>query len=295
MAPTAQHLVIFGCGYVGSAVAREARARGLRVTALTRNEAKAIFLREAGLQVVVADLATNEWHQQVDPAHLVLNAVSSGGGGAEGYRRSYVEGMKSISAWAMLGSPAETMVYTSSTSVYPQGGGVVVDETAATNEADERPRLLVAAENLVRAGDGMAWRRSFVLRLAGIYGPGRTHFVEQVRLGEVAGVPDHHLNLIHRDDIVSAIWACFNASLSQPSDTFNVVDDSSATRAEISAWLAQHLQVPAPRFTDRPASQRMIISPDRVISNAKIKGLLTWQPRHRTFREGYRSVLEGVR
>ena len=46
-----KRLVVFGCGYVGGAVAREARERGMRVTALTRNAAKAIPLREAGIEV----------------------------------------------------------------------------------------------------------------------------------------------------------------------------------------------------------------------------------------------------
>jgi len=43
-----KRLVIFGCGYVGSEVAREAISRGLRVAALTRNESKAAALRSAG-------------------------------------------------------------------------------------------------------------------------------------------------------------------------------------------------------------------------------------------------------
>src|SRR5450759_1353813 len=96
-----KHLVIFGCGYAGAEVARQAVARGLRVTALTRNEAKAIALRAGGVETIVADLAAAAWHTRIaGGAVFLLNCVSSGGGGLDGYRHSYVDGMASVLAWA---------------------------------------------------------------------------------------------------------------------------------------------------------------------------------------------------
>ena len=123
---TQKHLVVFGAGYVGVEVARQAITRGLRVTALTRNAIKATALRALGVEVIVADLAEGGWY--VHPAlaggaDFVLNCVSSGGGGIDGYRRSYVDGMRSVLAWVYR-VPVGTLVYTSSTSVYPQDGGV---------------------------------------------------------------------------------------------------------------------------------------------------------------------------
>ena len=187
-----KRLVIFGCGYVGAEVARQAVARGVRVTALTRNEAKAEALRADGVEVVVADLASDAWHGRiVGGADFVLNCVSSGGGGVEGYVRSYLEGTESILTWAHATGAAGTLIYTSSTSVYPQGGGAVVDETAATDRLAERPKVLLETEDLI-AGTGRtsprrAAGRWFILRLAGIYGPSRANLLEQVRIGEVAG------------------------------------------------------------------------------------------------------------
>src|SRR3954467_8008161 len=107
-----KRLVVFGCGYVGSEVAREAISRGVRVAALTRNESKAMALRTAGVDVVLADLAADDWHRQMKgDADFVLNCVSSGGGGLEGYRRSYVEGMKSVQRWARTSGKADTFIY----------------------------------------------------------------------------------------------------------------------------------------------------------------------------------------
>jgi nucleoside-diphosphate-sugar epimerase len=290
---------------VGSAVARDAIARGLRVSALTRNAAKAVLLREAGVETVVADLAGDDWHDQVPATpDLALNCVSSGGGGDAGYRRSYAAGMESIVAWAKRRGPVGTLVYTSSTSVYPQGGGAVVDESAANDANTERGLILLEAEARLRAAGETAlsstgaaepacWERWFILRLAGIYGPTRQHLVEQVRKGEMSGIGSHHLNLIHRDDIVTAVWACFTAPAAVRNEICNVADDGAATKAEMAAWLAARLGLPPPRFTGEPAEGRRAVTPDRVIANAKLKKVLGWQPQFPTFREGLGAVLPG--
>ncbi len=283
--------MIFGCGYVGAEVARRAIGRGWRVTALTRNAAKAEALRAAGVETVVADLAGDAWHASIaGGADFVLNCVSSGGGGLDGYRRSYVAGMASVVAWAQARGAAGTMIYTGSTSVYPQGGGARVEETAATDGAGERAGILLEAENLLRANGG-ACARWFVLRLAGIYGPGRHHLIEQVRAGEIAGRGDHRLNLIHRDDIAGAIFAACEAPAVVTSGVFNLADDGAATKAEIVAWVAARLGVAAPRFTGEPAAGRREVTPDRVIVNAKAKAVLGWRPVYPSFREGYENLL----
>ena len=148
----------------------------------------------------------------------------------------------------------------------------------------------VNAEALLRAST-VACARWFVLRLAGIYGPGRAHLLEQVRGGEVSGRRDHRLNLAHRDDIAEAILAAFGAPPAVKNEIFNIADDGAAPKAEIAAWLAARLGVPAPRFSDEPAVGRHSITPDRVIVNAKIRKMLGWRPRYPTFREGYENIL----
>ncbi len=289
--------MVFGCGYLGGAVARAARARGLRVTALTRNAPQAAALRAEGIATLEADLAHDAWHAPLaaaGPVDLVLNTVSSGGGALENYRRSYVEGMVSIARWAAtLPAAPRTFVYTSSTSVYPQEGGVAVDENAPTAGAPPRGALLLEAERVLREGVATAapGARWFILRLAGLYGPARTHLIEQIRTGEVAGIGTHRLNLIHRDDAVAAIAACFDAPPAVRHEVFNVADDAPAPKLEVAAWLAARLGVPAPRFTGEPVSARRGLTPDRVILNAKLRAVLGWRPRFPSFREGYENIL----
>ncbi len=284
------HLVVLGAGYVGAEVVRQGLVRGLRVTALTRNEVKARALAEAGAEVVVGDLAGEAWHAQLgEGADFVLNCVSSGGGGPEGYRHSYVDGMKSVLAWAGK-APVGTIIYTGSTSVYPQDGGVRVDETASVEETRAAGSPLVEAEDLLLAWTG---GRKFVLRLAGIYGPGRHYLLDQLRdgSGEVAGNGEYRLNLIHRDDIAGAVWAAFDAPAGVEDGVFNVADDGAAPKIEMTAWLAMMLGVPRPRFTGEPAAGRRRVTPDRVIANDKIKRELGWRPLYPSFREGYAAIL----
>ena len=287
-----RRVVIFGCGYVGSEFARQAVSRGLRVTALTRNEAKAAALRADGVDVHIADLAGDAWHGRIEGSFdFALNCVSSGGGGIESYRRSYRAGMASVLAWARSAGGVGTFVYTSSTSVYPQGDGAVVDESSATDNLNERPRILLEAENLLATAPPTAVRRWFGLRLAGIYGPGRSHLLDQVRSGEIAGRAGHRLNLAHRDDIVSAVWAGFGAPSGIANEVLNVADDAPTPKGEVAAWLATRLQLPPPRFTGEPLGGRRAITPDRLIANGKIKRALGWRPQFPTFREGYEKIL----
>ncbi len=285
-------LVVFGAGYVGGAVARQAAA-GLRVIALTRNPDKAAALAAAGVETVVADLADTGWHERVpaEGVDFVLNCVASGGGGLEGYRRGYVDGLRSILAWGARAAAPGHLIYTGSTSVYPQGDGARVDESAEPVAAspDDPAGLLRTAEQLALDWPG----RATVLRLAGIYGPDRHHLLDQLRTAPATlpGHGDHHLNLIHRDDIAGGCWSAWAAGDAAAGTVFNLADDGAATRAELTAWLAGRLGVPVPAFTGEAAPGRRRVTPDRVIVNTKARAVLGWRPLYPTFREGYAALL----
>ena len=292
-----KRLVIFGCGYIGTALAHAAVAAGAEVEALTRNPEKAVTLRALGLaKVVVAELSSSDWHAQIEGgADLVVNCVSAGGG-QDGYRRSYVAGMDSILAWAAKGgTPAGTVVYTSSTSVYPQGGGAVVDESAVAVGATLNGSIIRASEILLQNAPATAWRRWFILRLAGIYGPGRHHLLNQLRDGatSLGGSGTHRLNLIHRDDIVSALLACLAAPDAVRNEIFNVADTAPAMREEVVRWLAGRLGRAMPVFDGvagvRRGGEPM---PDRVIASGKIQRVLGWRPQYPDYRAGYGAILE---
>ncbi len=294
-----KRLVIFGCGYVGSAIARAAIVAGARVEALTRNPEKAETLRRQGVEkVVVAELASSDWHRELAGGpDFVVNCVSSGGG-PDGYRRSYLEGMESILAWAARSKLAVgTFLYTSSTSVYPQGGGAVVDESAEAPGATPNGKILRESEQLLQNTASAVCRRWYILRLAGIYGPGRHHLLNQLRegAGVLGGSGSHRLNLVYLDDIVSAALACLSAPAELPSEIFNVADTAPAMREAVVRWLADQLGRPMPSFDGTPGTRRGgEPMPDRIISSEKIQKALGWRPRFPDYRSGFEEILRGA-
>jgi len=192
-------------------------------------------------------------------------------------------GMQSILQWsAAAPHPVGTMVYTSSTSVYPQDRGTVVDETADAPGATPNGATIRQSEVLLQHAPAEAVARAFILRLAGIYGPGRHHLLDHLRAGTptLNGDGTPRLNLAHRDDIVAAILACLGA----PAEM----------RSEVVAWLAQQLGRPVPVFDGSTTARRGgAPMPDRIISAAKIQRMLGWQPRYPDFRGGFGAILSG--
>ncbi len=182
------------------------------------------------------------------------------------------------------------LVYTGSTSVYAQDGGVEVEESQPALAADARSEILRETETALAAWPG-PWT---ILRLAGIYGPGRHHLLDGLRDGRdtVAGHGGHHLNLIHRDDIAAAILTAWARPEVATRQVYNVVDDGRATKGEVVDWLAGEVGVSPPVFTGVAAPGRRLHQPDRIICNDHIKRELGWAPRYPTFREGYRAILE---
>jgi nucleoside-diphosphate-sugar epimerase len=288
-----KHCVVFGAGYVGRQVVAKALNYGAQVTALTRNPQTCRELRELGAKVVCNDIATPQWHSSIkEPVDFVLNSVAAGAADMSSYERSYLHGMKSLIDWLCQRAPRR-VVYTSSTSVYPQGGSLLVDETFSLAAGNDKSSLLVGAEQLLVEASTNYPFPAVILRLAGIYGPGRHHLLDQILedCGVFPGRGESHLNLIHRDDIVNAVFIAWSRADHPNVKAYNLVDDGRATRSEIVNWLCEQLGKPRITFSGEPAALRRRITPDRIISNALIKRELGWSPEYSTFREGYAKIL----
>ena len=118
--------------------------------------------------------------------------------------------MQSILQWFDGGSEeVDALLFTSSTSVYPQIDGSLVTEEAENKGVSPRGEILLDAERLCLHGNRERISKSFVLRFAGLYGPGRHLLLNKVREGQrINGVSHRILNLLHQDDAVSSILSC---------------------------------------------------------------------------------------
>ncbi len=287
-------VIIFGCGYVGTALASCLKAFGVRVGALTRNMEAAQNLRDLGLdEVIEADLDSRDWHDATTLDYsYVVNCVSSAGGGLSGYEKSYFDGQHSILDWVKgKGGSLKRYIYTSSTSVYPQDGGVLVDESVSTDEAPETGKCLVRSEKLLSNLE-QEIERWYVLRLAGIYGPTRQYMVKQLvdSHGAIPGRGDYTMNMIHRDDVVGAVLRCLSSECLASSGVYNITDDDPRHKVDVVQWIADELGLPTPDFDPGAVSSRLKRRggrmPDRIISNQKAKKQLGWKPIYPSFKSG---------
>jgi nucleoside-diphosphate-sugar epimerase len=291
--PPPNRLVILGCGYIGTALAKSALSSGWSVSALTRNPARAAELRALGVHPVVqADLADDSWHPALDPADAaIVNTVASASREPAGYVHSFVDGSRSLTRWleksALAGHPpARAVLFTSAISVYPQSDGSWVDETTPVDSAalGLTGSALRSGEDLILGLPANLTCRAWVLRLAGLYGPGRHHLLDALRSGQriFPGRGDYWVNLIHRDDVVAAIHLCLAASATVPGGILNVVDDHPVLKQDLLAGLARlcaldpatiHCDPAVPSIRSHRRENALGAVPNRRIANSRLKQL----------------------
>lgn len=253
-------VLVVGCGFVGTRLARRLAADH-EVTAVTRSGVDITDVTSLRADVTDPDLELPE-------TDTLFYLVSAGGRTAEDYRRSFVDGLANVRDAA----PGADLVYASSTAVYGDAGGAWVDEATPVDPDRPRDRVQVEAEDLARDAGGT------VVRLAGLYGPGRVP--SRRYLGDV-DVPRGHVNLIHRDDAASALA---HAAFEGGYDLYVGVDDEPADRHELARWLADRTGRPAGRLLEERKR------PDKRVSNERLRSE-GWRPTYPTFREGVAPLL----
>jgi len=263
---------------------------GWSVSALTRNPQKVAEAKDLGLHTVQGNLHESGWWDEL-PGNFdhVVNCVGAASPSIDGYRDSYLKGMHSVLGWIKQnGSRVNNLVFTSSSSVYPQTDGSLVNEKSDTSGVSERGQILVNAEQAcLHASAELAKRRS-VIRFSGLYGPGRHLLVDKIRRGDpMSGCPQRILNLIHRDDAATALLAILEAEDSVDGGIFNACDGQHATRGEIANWVADRVGVQAPEFIGASEDH----GPNRRVENSKIKKVFGWVPQFADFQSGYEDFL----
>lgn len=277
--------LIIGCGYVGRRAARQWVAAGDVVHALTRSEAHAEGLRAIGVRPVIGNVMEPQSLAVLPRADTVLYAVGLDRGPGKSQREVYVDGLANV--LARIAAPRPKLLYLSSTSVYGQNSGEWVDETSELRPASENGQVCLDAERLLieRLPSAM------ILRLSGIYGPGRlVARLAALREGKpLDDNPDGWLNLIHVDDIVTAILAC--ERLGQPGAAYLVSDDRPSQRREYYERLASLIDAPPPTFTTIPPDSPEQLQLNKRCRNRRLHEELGVALRYPTIAEGLPAAL----
>jgi len=282
------HVLVAGAGWLGSAVARALRARGDRVTAVRRDGARLRDLAAVGVETLALDLAEPGAAERL-PAGVdaVVAAQSAGGDAPDPYRRAYVDVNRNLLEVARR-QPLRAYVYTGSTGVFGQRDGSEVDEGTPPAPSSPAAEVLVEAEQLVLGASGRGVP-SMVLRLSGIYGPGRAWPVERVRSGALTLGPGDgaFLNLCHLDDAVASILATLDRGA--PGSTYHASDARPVRRRELVEWVAARLGIAPPA----PSGATPYRGADRRICADRTRAELGLELRYPSFREGLEALLSG--
>ncbi|WP_068827594.1 NAD-dependent epimerase/dehydratase family protein [Pseudomonas sp. BMS12] len=283
-----QHtLMIAGCGDVGSRLGERISALGWQVHGLRREVSRL----PAGILPVAGDLQQPScppaWPKgQLD--YLVYCAAATQHDEA-GYRRAYVDGLRHALTWlGEHGQRPRRLLFVSSTGVYAQQGGEWVDETAPAEAEGYSGRVMREAERLALESAVPAT----LVRLAGIYGPGREWLLGQVRQGyRVASEPPLYGNRIHADDAAGLLAFLLQADAAGQAlqDCYLGVDDAPAPLHEVVGWLREYLGVS--HWAEQQSVRR---AGSKRCSNARARAL-GWAPQYPSYREGYAAILSGQR
>ncbi len=277
-------LLIFGLGYAASAVAACAARSGWRVFGTTaqigphdpEGVSRLPFEQAGGvLPQATHLLASAPPGKQGDPVLARYKAAIEAAGGLR---------------W---------IGYFSTTGVYGDQGGGWVDETSAASGASPRAARRIAAETEWRHTAAVASGGALdLLRLAGIYGPGRSPF-DSLRAGEARRIlaPGHCFGRIHRDDIGAATFAAMR-NPPRATRVLNLTDDLPEESAVVTAHAAALLGLDVPEgvplaraWEEMSPMARSFWSDNRKVASRITQQTLGTRWRYPTYREGLAAIL----
>jgi len=280
--------LIFGCGYLGRRVASRWLRAGHAVAVVTRSAERARQFAGDGLEPIVADVTQPDSLGGLPAADSVLFAVGYDRRAEPSLREVYVEGLASV--LDRLPAPPRRFIYISSTGVYGQTAGEWVDEDSPTEPNREGGRACLDAEQRLTAH--AAAPNAVILRLAGIYGPGRIPRQREIRAGRAIDAPSGgYLNLIHVEDAADIVVAADKAERVAP--LLTVSDGRPVVRADYYRRLAELLGAPPPNFIDaeHDSHARRRAETNKRVRNARLMQQIGPALKYPSYREGLAAIL----
>ncbi|BDU20360.1 SDR family oxidoreductase [Dyella sp. GSA-30] len=275
---SSERVLLAGCGDLGQRVAQRLIDRGASVWALRRHPPA----WKGALRWLRGDLS--------DPASLaslpagitrIVFLPAPDARDEAAYRAVFVEGLRNLLGALDL-AVCRRVVFVSSSAVYGEHDGAWIGETTPPDPLSFNGRVLLEAERWL-ADQALS---SVVLRLAGIYGPGRMQLIERLRSGQVRVPRDvpHWANRIHVDDAADAIMHLL--MLAEVLPLYVGADDTPLPLDVLYDFLARQVGVPVPATGPAPAGVG-----SKRLSNARLRES-GFVPRWGDAREGYAALLQ---
>jgi nucleoside-diphosphate-sugar epimerase len=268
--------LIFGCGYLGLRVARLWAQDGRMVMVVTRSADRSLELAKEGLFTIGANVTNPKTLEclrdlpHIEPIDTVLFAVGFDRTAGQSIQDVYEGGLRNV--LEALPATVGRIIYISTTGVYGDAGGAWIDEQTPPEPQRIGGRASLAAERVLAEHPFGA--NSVILRLAGLYGPGRVPYIDQLRAGEPVAAPTvGALNLIHVDDAAQVVLASDRlAQLDDGPRVYCVSDGQPVERGEYIHEVARCLGAPSPMFvaSDAGSPRAARAETNRRIRNARM-------------------------
>ncbi len=270
-------LFAFGLGYSAQVLGGRLRGRGWQVGGTVRGGDKAADLRSEGFDAHVFGKLQPE--DIPDQSHWLISVPPS------------EAGCPVFEAFGAEASRAASITYLSTTGVYGDLGGEWAFEWTGVAPRSDRGKRRVLAEQ--------QWESTRqplrLVRLPGIYGPGRSPF-SRIRAGTAKRIikAGQVFSRVHVDDIASGL----KAMMARPEalGVFHLCDDRPARPQDVIEFAAELLKMEPPEMVDFDSAEmsdmaRSFYAECKRISNARAKSALGWLPQYKTYKEGLRAVL----
>lgn len=288
-------VLIVGCGDIGMRVALLALAEGSTVTGVVRSEEKGTWLTAQGVTPLLADLEDPSTLTGLPSAGAVVYylAPPPGGGFSDPRARNF------CAAVAPGQEPAK-LVYVSTSGVYGDCGEALVTEETPVNPQTSRARRRVDAEQTLLAWGAERGVPVVILRVTGIYGPGRLP-VSRLLAGHpvLREAESPSTNRIHAEDLAQV---CLAAAKAGHGEIFNVSDGEGGTMSQYFFAVAAALELPRPAAISMEEARQVMnplmlsyLSESRRLSNVKMLGQLGISLRYPTLAAGLQAVVAGMR
>ena len=284
MHKSGKRILIAGCGRIGSLLGVTLAGQDHTVWGLRRHS----HLLPQGILPLQGDLAAGSGLSSLPPSlDFVFYTASSGASTKEAYKAAYFEGVRNLlEALVAQKQEVKRIFFVSSTGVYSQQSGEWVDEDSPTQPKYPTGKYLLEGERLIND----CRYPGTIVRLAGIYGPGRARLLERVTLGKEACPQDRiqYTNLIHLSDCVGILGHLMH--LPHPAQLYVAADCEPVDRCVLVHWLASQLKAPKPSMLPEASLPPRLLRSNKRCSNRRLLES-GYEFSYPTFRDGYSSLI----
>ena len=290
-----RRLLIIGCGDVGLRLAKVLRGRW-RVYALTHSQNRYSTLRAERVMPVSGDLDRPETLRRIAGlAQDIVHLAPPPGSGARDTRT-----INLIRALAKGGSLPQRLVYISTSGVYGDCGGDVVDETRRARPLSDRAKRRLDAEQRLRGWGADNGVQVSILRVPGIYSAGRLPIARlQAGMPALAPERDPYTNHIHADDLARTVLAALTRG--RGGRAYNASDGSWMKMGEYFDMVARQFNLPRPPRVSWEAAQTQLpenllsfMRESRRLANGRLKKELRVRLRYPSVQHGVVAAWEAL-